>query len=573
MNPETKNCQNCKKDFTIEPDDFGFYEKIGVPAPTFCPPCRMQRRLSWRNSMSLFNRKCDLCQKSVVTLYAPDSGITVYCNKCWWSDQWDPKSYAMDYDFTKPFFNQYRELIQKIPHMAVVNDDGIASLNCEYTHDWWFAKNCYMCFSGWYTENVMYSFFILAGKDMMDCMNVMDQTEWMYEATNCERCYLIKNSQFCIACVDSQFLYDCRNCQDCFMCAGLRSKRYCFKNVEYSKEDYEKIVTEYRLDTFSGTERAQKEYDEFILQTPRRYAYIIQSLNCTGDVITNCKNSKNCFIADGAENCKYYDFASSPKDSYDVTMSGELSQCYECIVADHSQMNLFGIFSVKSQDIRYTQHCHSSKYLFGCSQLRNGKYCILNKEYTKEEYENLLPKIIEHMNEMPYIDKKGNVYKYGEFYPAELSVFGYNETIAPEQFLLSREDAIAEGYKWQDNLQRTVGKETMKPEEIPNALKDVPDTIVNEVLACIECNRNYKIIPNELTFYKKMNIPIPHRCFHCRHKARLAKRNPFKLWHRSCMKEGPRQGGASCTNEFETAYAPERAEIVYCEKCYLAEIN
>ena len=27
-----------------------------------------------------------------------------------------------------------------------------------------------------------------------------------------------------------------------------------------------------------------------------------------------------------------------------------------------------------------------------------------------------------------------------------------------------------------------------------------------------------------------------------------------------------------CPNEFETTYAPERPEIVYCEQCYLREV-
>jgi len=27
---ENRSCQNCKKNFTIEPEDFGFYEKISV---------------------------------------------------------------------------------------------------------------------------------------------------------------------------------------------------------------------------------------------------------------------------------------------------------------------------------------------------------------------------------------------------------------------------------------------------------------------------------------------------------------------------------------------------------------
>jgi hypothetical protein len=155
MQNETKTCQNCKEDFTIETDDFGFYEKIKVPLPTFCPKCRRQRRNAWRNTFTLYSRKCDSCRKSIVSLYASDSELIVYCNKCWWSDKWDSKSFGMDYDFSKPFFTQFRELIRKVPHIAMVNDDGIASVNCEYTHDTWFAKNCYMMFNGWHIENVM----------------------------------------------------------------------------------------------------------------------------------------------------------------------------------------------------------------------------------------------------------------------------------------------------------------------------------------------------------------------------------------------------------------------------------
>jgi len=566
MNLETKNCQNCKKDFTIEPDDFSFYEKIKVPPPTFCPECRMQRRYAWRNIMSLYNSKCKLCGKSVITIYSPNRGITIYCNKCWWSDKWDPKSYAMDYDFSKPFFIQFKELMDKVPHMALVNDDGVASLNCEYTNDVWFAKNCYMLFSGWYVENVMYSFFMdHGGKDIMDSMIIMSETQFIYNCINCTHCYELKNSDFSRACINSEFLYDCQDCSNCFMCTGLRNKKYFFKNQQYGKTEYEKILESYRLDTFSGVEKANQEYCEFILNYPRRYAWLKQNKNSNGDIVSYSKDTKNCFVVKKFENCKYCDFSGTDKDSYDLTVSGELSECYEGIVLDHSHLNLFGIFSVKSQDIRYTQHCHNCKHVFGCDALRNDNYCILNKQYTKEEYEELIPKIIKHMNDIPYIDKKGNVYKFGEFFPAELSPFGYNETQAPEQFPLSKDEAINNGYNWQDNLQRTTGKETLLRENIPEAINEVKDNIVDEILECIECKRNYKVVPNELIFYRKMNIPIPRRCFHCRHMNRVKRRNPFKLWYRKCMKEG-------CNNEFETSYAPDRPEIVYCEKCYQGEV-
>src|SRR3989344_2209720 len=278
---ENKICQNCKNDFIIEPDDFGFYEKIKVPPPTFCPGCRSQRRLAWRNDLVLYNRICDLCKKSVITIYSKESGITVYCNKCWWSDKWDFLAYGQDYDFSRTFFEQLKELTLKVPHMALINDNGIASVNCEYTNDFAFGKNCYMVFVAWYIENVMYSFHILSGRDMMDCMTIRSESNWIYECILCSKSYQLKYSRVCLACIDSQFLYDCRDCQDCLMCFGLRGKKYNFQNKQYTKEEYEKILKDYELDTFSGVEKAIKEFNIFLTKFFRRYVQIFQCLNCT----------------------------------------------------------------------------------------------------------------------------------------------------------------------------------------------------------------------------------------------------------------------------------------------------
>ena len=364
------------------------------------------------------------------------------------------------------------------------------------------------------------------------------------------------------------------NCTDCFMCTMLVGKKYFFKNKQYSKEEYEKILESYKLDTFSGVKRAQKEYDEFILKYPKRYVYVFNSKGCIGDAISYSKNSQFCFNVKKSENCKWVDNSDSPKDSYDMSTGGELSECYEDITCDHSSRNLFGIFSWKSQDMEYTQHCHSSKSLFGCVGLRNKKYCIFNKQYSKEQYEILVEKIRKQMAELPYKDANGIVYKYGEFYPAELSYFGYNETIASERFPLRKNEAISRNLNWQDKVQKTTGKETLRPENIPDSINEVGESILDEVLACIDCTRNYKIVPNEFIFYKKMSVPIPRRCFYCRHDARLKRRNPFKLWHRKCMcdKRGHANHEGKCEIEFETTYAPERPEIVYCEKCYQAEV-
>lgn len=104
MNPETKICQNCKQNFVIEPEDFQFYEKIKVPPPTFCPECRMIRRMAFRNERGLHRRTCDATGKDIVSIYRPDAPYQVYEHEYWWSDKWNPTDYGKEYDFNSPFF-------------------------------------------------------------------------------------------------------------------------------------------------------------------------------------------------------------------------------------------------------------------------------------------------------------------------------------------------------------------------------------------------------------------------------------------------------------------------------------
>src|SRR3989338_7300352 len=116
-NMETKNCQNCKQDFTIEPEDFSFYEKIKVPPPTFCFDCRAQRRMMFRNERVLYKRPNNAPGKEeqIISIHRPGTPLTVYDDRTWWSDKWDPLSYGQSYDFSRPFFTQFKELYMAIP--------------------------------------------------------------------------------------------------------------------------------------------------------------------------------------------------------------------------------------------------------------------------------------------------------------------------------------------------------------------------------------------------------------------------------------------------------------------------
>ena len=115
-------CQNCKQEFVIEPEDFDFYEKMKVPAPTWCPECRMQRRFSFSNVWNVYWRNCDKCGAKTLSMYLPNSKMTVYCPDCWWADDWDGTEYAMDYDPNRNFFEQLKELFKKVPRRALYQD-------------------------------------------------------------------------------------------------------------------------------------------------------------------------------------------------------------------------------------------------------------------------------------------------------------------------------------------------------------------------------------------------------------------------------------------------------------------
>ena len=345
-----------------------------------------------------------------------------------------------------------------------------------------------------------------------------------------------------------------------------RSKRYCIWNEEYSREEYEKKIKEFNIGSYQSTIENFKKFIEFSSRFPKKYARLTNSHNSTGDELRDCNNSIETYSSYGTENGKYILRSAESKDSMDVCyISAEMA--YEhASGGSQNGLNIKFIIEGKQalNNVEYCDACQSSSYLFGCIALKNKQYCIFNKQYSKEEYFEMVEKIKKHMDEMPYIDKKGLVYKYGEFFPMELCPFGYNEAVINDHFPLSKEEILERGYKYKDKVDNKYDI-TLKAENIPDNIKDVDDSILNEVIECQESKRAFKITPFELQFYRRMNIPIPHLHPDIRYKNRLRIKNPMKLWYRKCTKEG-------CTNEFETSYSPDRPEIVYCEFCYNKEV-
>ncbi len=585
MNQEIRNCQNCKKDFTIESEDFGFYEKIKVPPPTFCPLCRAERRLAFRNERKLFRVKDVFTGKDIFSLYPLEANRKMITAEEWYGDSWDGMEYGREYDFSRPFFIQLFELDKEIPALNLNVSNMVRSDYCANATQ---LKDCYLLFASQYSENCLYGTQVDRSRDCLDGCNTAD-SERCYECfwiKNCYQCY------FTIMCVDSRNLWfsrDCLGCNDCFGCVNLRQSSYCIFNKQYTKEEYEIEIKKMKLDTISGIKIAREKAREFWKTQITKYHQGVKNVNSTGSYVTESKNVNDCFLARETENLWYCQYMQVPgsKDSMDISIWGDKSElCYETCGSGTSAYNSKFLWDCwpNVRDCEYSMHLRSCSDCFGCVGLKKKQYCIFNKQYSKEEYFILRDKIIAHMNAMPYVDKKGRVYTYGEYFPIEFSPYGYNNTVAVNHFSMTKDEAELQGYPWIET-ERSEYKVTKKIEEIPDAIAEVDPSIVNEVLECENCKNPYRILAFELNFLQKEHLPIPILCLECRHERRVSDRLKLFLYKRSCMCAGITDQtrkykntvphvhkDSPCAEEFKTGYAPETSEIVYCEKCYQAEV-
>lgn len=525
-------------------------KKYDLPSPTFCPDCRYQRRIANRNEWTLYSRKCDKTHSNIVSIYSADKVFPVYSQESWWSDDWNPVDYGKDFDFNKPFFEQFAELQKRVPRLAITN---AMSENCDYTNQSQCNKDCYLVVASNNSEQCMYG-------------------NWYQNSRNCIDCYVVRYSDFCYECVDgfqlhkclytthsencseTYFSSDCKGCSCIFGCHGLRNKSYHIFNKPVTKEEWHEKVEKLALtEIVIANMRIMSR--NVCLQTPQKYYQGKLNEGFSGDWLQNSKNVYNSFNA---------------RDAWDVWNSQDVWDTKNCLdmtetLTNESSIELEGCglvhFSLvvskswENSNIYYCDLCFNSRDLLGCVGLRHKKYCLLNKQYLEAEYFRIVPRVIEHMK---------STGKWGEFFPTHYSPFAYNESVAYEYFPLTKNEVLHKNWKWKDDLPYTTDQPTLSWTEVPEKISEVKDSIKEKVLSCQKCNRNYKIIASELSFYRNIGVPIPRKCAACRRNERYQFRNPRHLWDRQCMK---------CEKEIKTTYAPERPEIVYCEECYLKEVH
>lgn len=537
-----KKCTQCGVGFQVIQEDLDFYDKISpifagekfaIPAPNMCPGCRMRLRMTFRNESSLYHRKCSKSGQKIIAMYDENVPFPVYSPKEWFGDSWDGRDYGRDFDFSRSFFEQFVELRDKVPHLSLVSSNN---QNCDFCNIVGECKDSYLIYGSVHCEGCLYG-------SPFSCKKCVDSL-------------LLRNSELCLECMDSDKLYNCAYCQncsnsndlkfcdsvhnssDCFACVNLSHKKFCIFNEQYSEEEYKKNMAKIDLKQEGMIRIVMAKFNDLKKELPQRCYIGTNNEDVSGNYIFN---SKNCHDAYGLGECRdvKYSFQLLKLDDSQDVNNGEYAELIYNVSALFGSVSrcAFSYFLWDQLDsVYYSGFCNKNVMdCFGCVGLKHSQYCILNKQYTKEEYEKMVAKIIKYMI---------GTGEWGEFFPASVSTFAYNESVASEYYPMSKEEVLKNGFKWKE-------------------MDGAENTGATDAVKCEVTGKPFRIIPQEKEMYEKFALPLPKRSPKQRHIDRIAMRNPMKLWRRKCSK---------CGELVETSFEPERKEIIFCEKCYREEV-
>jgi hypothetical protein len=321
------------------------------------------------------------------------------------------------------FITQLEKLQKETPRWAIMHENCINSDYTNYTGD---LKNCYLAFGDAYEEDCYYSRWCFYNNNCTD-VDYVEHSELCYECLDCMRCY---NTNFCQDCddlIDCQFCYNCIGCQNCFGCVNLRHKEYYFYNEPLTKEEYQARIKNLAK-TPADIDAELQKIKRFQTKFPRLFLHERQTQDSTGDYIFRSKNCHSCFDIWDCEDSLYLFTANDLKDCLDTNfIAGKGSELnYEFLSGWFTSNANFSFNCWHSYNVEYCEMCFNSHDLFGCIGQNHKEYCILNKQYTKDEYEKQVAEIKADMK------KKG---LYGRYflpstYPYEDSFAHYLDSIS-----------------------------------------------------------------------------------------------------------------------------------------------
>ncbi|MDD2487525.1 MAG: hypothetical protein PHS92_04090 [Candidatus Gracilibacteria bacterium] len=398
------------------------------------------------------------------------------------------------YDFSKDFFGNYKLLLNETYFPNLLH---ISSENSDYSDVVAWSKNIYLSFVVMESENVLYSYGVKDNsRNILNSVVVNKQSENIYMCSGISKSFNIFYSKYI---EDSSDIWFCDNligCHDCIFCNDLENKSFFIGNAEFSKADFlkEKENILNQKDKFSDW------YDVL-----NKRGENIGSIGINGNRIMNSTNIENGCFVDGVKNGRNLVMVGGKglfSDCYDVYDSGTGDDSHDLYGLSGGGMgnNQYNCITSLGSYLYYCNFCWECSFCLGCIGLKNKMYCILNKQYSKDEWFEMADKIFFQMDEAGIL---------GDFFPGDMNPFYFNDTVASILGDFTKEEVIKDGFLWREGK---INVDIPENSDVINFtdlnLENLDESILEKVIR--DNNGNYyKIVKMEYEFLKKYDLPLP----------------------------------------------------------------
>ena len=480
-----------------------------LPLPEIAPQEFLRQLGSWGNLLNLYKTQSALSGKHQLSRYNPEIGYLVCTPEEFWSESVDNRDVGRPYDFDRPFFEQFFEVARK--SMLV----PLAATNCEgsdYINGAVGVKDSYLCFGIFNSRNCMYSYMVHDCSDCYDCIDIL-QCELCYDCHMLRNCYDCRFSQICSNCSQCLFCEDCIGCKNCIFSFGLRHQQYMIRNQQVTREEYEQFVISLGLQSRKAIVAAKNQFHDELKAAGYTASTVVNAEDSSGHFLTNVKDVAHSYYTHNAHECGYMMLSQNCRQFWrGISEGGELG--YESMAHGktyctyHCYMDVGGSFNLYSLAL-----ANGCSHCFGCVGLNRKSYCILNRQYTKDEYFDLAPRIIEAM-------KARN--EWGRFFPASESPHYYQDALCSDWLEpIPLAVAMQRGYR----VRAEEGRPRSSPSTtiaIPDSIADTPADICENTFVCPITGGPFRFQKPEFDFHARHGIPLPNNHWANRLRSRIA---------------------------------------------------
>ncbi len=295
---------------------------------------------------------------------------------------------------SQPFFQELQRLIFSQPKPET---EVVASENCVFADHVFNSKNLSYCFDTSASSDATYLFDSHLVTKSSDCDYAVE-SESCYECIDVYKCFNCFYVQKADNVRDTMYGYDLSNCHDVFGCVNLANKSYCIFNRQLTKEAYESIIESYKA---LPPQKILALLEELSLKYPITQSAAERNVNSPfGNHVYDCKNCYMCFDTGRSEDCLYLSDCGDNKQSIDMTYAYKgCDMSYQVIDSVRLHNCNFILNSENCQDSSYLINCKGVKNSLGCIGLQYKEYCILNRQFSKDEYEKIASQIKKSLTE------------------------------------------------------------------------------------------------------------------------------------------------------------------------------